>query len=496
MEALGLFVRFLLAAALAAQLAWLLDRREGRGFLGNWLRLFIGCAALLAWTLPGGLGGPASAGLALFGVLWFAFAFESSLGAVFGAVGAGLGASASWWLELFAAIGRVGQGFAGPFFAALLPLFLTLSCALAALALLKPEVRQARGRLLALLLLAWSASAALADWRLRSAWDYGPVSLAQAAGVAASDKSAVESLAALRPKGVKPYEVSQRRKAVGQVDAAAESLERVDRYLKERGYRSLFLNEGLQAARQGRLRAFDCEKALEAFSLAVPGRVVPDYLSALGLLRAGPMTPERYGRLDALASVALHGKGGFEDVNKSQRIFEAFSGAYARFGDEERARFWLLRIDDLWPIYEKKIEASPIEIMRDGEISGRLTLDGRPASGILVGLFLESTSEVTKKTVFDLSSGVYPDSDGVFHFRTLASGRYHLELLGSPEQLPVSAVIDGNPGLILLSESHPLEQLPTIAVVRRLPGMQPLPGPPSETALPRAEPGRFRVLPR
>ena len=187
----------------------------------------------------------------------------------------------------------------------------------------------------------------------------------------------------MRPKGVKPCGVAA-PEGGGAVDAAAESLERVDRYLKERGYRNLFLNEGLQAARQGRLRAFDCEKPWRP-SRWPSGRVVPDYLSALGLLRAGPMTP---GATDGstLASVALHGKGGFEDVNKSQRIFEAFSGAYARFGDEERARFWLLRIDDLWPIYEKKIEASPIEIMRDGDLGA--PHPGRPpASGILVGLF-------------------------------------------------------------------------------------------------------------
>lgn len=496
MDVLGLSSRCLLAGALAAQLAFLLERRGGRGFFKNWMLLLVGCGSLLAWTLPGALGAPVLAVLSVFAVLWFAWIFAAREGAVFASVGAALGACAFWWLHLLAVIGRVGQGFAGPFFAALLPLFLTLSCALVALALLQTEVRQARGRILVTLLLVWSGSAGLADWRLRSAWDYGPASLPQAANAPSSDSSAYEGMAVLRPKGARLYEVSRRRQSVPPVDGAAESLDRVDAYLKRQAYRSVFLNEGLKAARQGRLRAWDADKALEAFSLAAAGRVVPDYLSALGLLRAGPMTPERYGRLDALATFALHNKGGFEDVNKSQRIFEAFSGAYARFGDEERARFWLLRIDDLWPIYEKKIEASPIESLRDGEISGRLTLDGRPASSIRVGLFLETTSEVTNKTAYDLSSSVLPDSDGAFGFQTLASGLYHLRLLGSPEQLPDSAVIAGSPGLILLSQTHPIEALSPIAIERRLPGLEPLPGPPSEPAMPRAEPSRFRVLPR
>ena len=37
---------------------------------------------------------------------------------------------------------------------------------------------------------------------------------------------------------------------------------------------------------------------LDALMISLPGRVHPDYLRALELLRAGPMTAQRYAKLE------------------------------------------------------------------------------------------------------------------------------------------------------------------------------------------------------
>ena len=81
-----------------------------------------------------------------------------------------------------------------------------------------------------------------------------------------------------------------------------------------------------------------------------------------------------------------------------------------------------------------------------------------------MGLFLEVFSEVTKKTSVTLSSSVFPDSEGNFFFDNLGAGRYHLELMGSPDVL---REIAGNPGMIMISESSPAVRLAPIFVLGR-----------------------------
>ena len=119
-------------------------------------------------------------------------------------------------------------------------------------------------------------------------------------------------------------------------------------------------------------------------------------------------------------------------------------------------------MENLWPINEKKVEVTPLQSLRNGVVQGTLLIDGRPASSVRVGLFLETTSEVTKKTTYVLSVSAFPDSDGNFAFRYLGSGRYHLELQGTPEQL--RGDILGSPGIIELSEAAPLARLAPIRI--------------------------------
>jgi hypothetical protein len=360
---------------------------------------------------------------------------------------AALGFSAWRWKLLLAALARLG--FAGVFFGAALPFFLLASCAVAAAVIFHASFKGYRLRLLAGLLLLWYGSAALTERYLRASWDFPSRTLAEAAGLPPAWQAARMSVAVL-VDGSKPGENSrmeERVLAVGGVDASPESLERIRAYLEGMGFRSLFNREGLAALRRGWAQGWEADKALEAASLAVPGLVVPDYLLALGLLRAGPVTSQRRQILDGLQATALLVKGGFEDVGRAQSIFEAFSVVCGRFSDPERSLYWLGRVDDLWPLYEKRIEPPPVETMRDGVVIGKLLIDGRAASSVRVGLFLETGGQAAQ-----LDGSVFPDRRGGFAFRGLAPGTYHLELMGTPSQ--VRGRIQNSPGLIEVFEGH------------------------------------------
>ena len=367
------------------------------------------------------------------------------------------------WVPMTAAIGRLGTGFAGQFLAACLPLAFGVSLALTAAVCLHPALRGVRLRVAVALLLAWAAPTALIEWRLRTAWGFGPETLMAAAGVPAAFAAGLVEVAGLRPAAAGPgFRWERRTQAAEGLDVSPESLGRLAAYLQEHGHRGIFARQALAAVRRGWLLWWDADRALEAASLRVPGSFAPDYRTALAIIAAGPLTSERFVMLKSLHEGALASPAGFEDVNRSQLSFEAFSAAFARFDDEARAQYWLGRVGNLWPINEKKVEVTPLQSLRDGLVQGTLFIDGRPASSVRVGLFLETASEVTKKTTFSLSAGTFPDSAGSFRFDHLGGGRYHLELQGSPEQM--RGDILGSPGIIEFSETSFVARLEPIRI--------------------------------
>ena len=287
--------------------------------------------------------------------------------------------------------------------------------------------------------------------------------LAAEAGLAPVASAERVTLAWLYPASGRSVRFEEKKAVVSGLQASPESLERLDAYLRERDYRSVFGRQAVAALRQGWLFWWEPERALEAALLARPGRLAPDYKLALGLLRGGPMDERRYQRLERLAQLARPRKDGFEDVNTSQLIFEGFASAYARFGDDESARSWLYRVDSLWPIYEKKIEVSPVETSHEGRVDGSLLLDGRPAVAIKVGLFYVPSSTSAASSGL-LSQSGYPDAQGRFSFRSLAPGAYYLGLMGLPSQLRGRVL--NPPGFIRLTPEAFTARLDPIRVER------------------------------
>ena len=249
----------------------------------------------------------------------------------------------------------------------------------------------------------------------------------------------------LYPVDGRAYRVDARRMSSETTDLSPESIGRLEDYLARTEFRGVFAAEALAAVRLGRLQWWDAERALDAMMISVPGRAHPDYLRALELLRAGPLTAERYGKLEQLSAATGRRVEGFEKASDSQRIFEGFSAAYARFGDEDKAREWLIRLDGLWAVSEKRIEVGTLEELREGRVDGSLQLDGLPSGELRVGLFAVWRSSATQTTHYWLSGSRVPDPDGRFSFDGLGPGPYIVALLGRPEDLRGS--FSGVPGV-------------------------------------------------
>jgi hypothetical protein len=385
------------------------------------------------------------------------------LGAVCGLFFASLGYSAYRWLCIGQAWKLMGS-FAGQLLLWFLPLKLAASCGIVSFALLDEDARPFRWHLAFGIVFLWYSTAMFCQWRLESAWDFGPRSLAQAAGLAPVEEAPTVAMAWLKPLGIEPYRVEEKQARLDGMTLSQSSLVRLYEYLDDHHYHTLFLKEGLKTLRKGWIFWWDPDRALKAATLNSPGLVFPDYRGALGLIQAGPQTRSRYAILQGLSERAKPRREGFEDVTQSQYIFEGFSGAYARFGDEDQARWWLMKIDNLWPVYEKKIEVTPIENVHDGEVDGSVFFSSVPALGIHVGLFYLGTSTTTEAAISSgtLSDSVLADADGRFRFMYLGPGRYYLGLQAPPEEL--RGRIHDSPGLFWIKPEEPVARLGPIII--------------------------------
>jgi hypothetical protein len=409
--------------------------------------------------------------LVVAGVILSTWAFASAggrgtarRGAAFGAALAALGFCASRWPQLARAIELGGGAFTGPFAAALLPFALALTAAAAGAALLHPELKGRGAAAVLILASAWAAPTLAVESALSRWWGFGPRSLAEAAGIPTNEDAPRLTVLRLSPSRGRTFQREPVRMAGEGVDLSPDSLSRLEDFLQRSGYRGVFASEALQDVRDGWRQWWETDRALDAAMVEVPGRAHPDYRRALELLRAGPLNRERYDKLVQLDAAAKASPAGFEDVDGSQYIFEGFSAAYARFGDDADARRWLYRIDNLWPINERRIEVTPVEDFHEGRVSGSVLIDGRPALGVRVGLFFVETSSSTGATSRLLSSSAFPDDDGAFAFTDLGPGIYELDLLGRPSDLV--GRVSGSPGLIEIGYQRPQAVLPPIRIDR------------------------------
>ena len=405
------------------------------------------------------------AGLILGTAAFAAAGRGAKLGAAYGLTMSAIGWCASRWPLLSRAIELNGGRFAGPFLSALLGTVFALTAAGVAAALLFEEIRPQAAKVVLAVVVLWAVPTAATEFSLERWWGLGPRSLAEAAGIPTNDDAEVAAIVRLVPS--RGHSVSRESARMGEegVSLSPQSLTQLEAFLKKVDYRDIFAAEALSDVRRGWLMWWETDRALDAMMINVPGRVHPDYRGALDLIKVGPLTAERYEKLDQLAEMAsLPGAPGFEQVTASQYIFEGFAAAYARFDDEPKARKWLSRIDNLMMVSEKKLEIAPLETFRTGRVTGLVEIDGRPAGAVMVGLFETWRTTTAVAGTRLLAASAFPDENGGFAFTDLGPGEYELALLGRADQL--RGQITGSPGRFELGDENPAMDLPPIRIER------------------------------
>jgi hypothetical protein len=430
-----------------------------------------GAAAADAFPEPLGRAAAAALAAATVGASIAAFAAaqrSAREGAAFGLAATAVGFCAARWPALSRALEFNGAIFVGPFLANIFPFAYAATLVLLAAALLWEEVRPQRVGIVGVLILVWAGATAATELTLAKRWGFGPRTLSSAAAVPTDDAAQTMAVVRLTSRRGRSTTRETVRLASRGIDLSPESLGKLEAFLERTGSRDVFAREATTLVRKGWLLSWDVERALDAMTLSVPGINFPDYRGALDLIKVGPMTADRYARLERLAARAHETSEGFEDVTKSQYIFEGFAAAYARFGDEAKARLWLARVDNLMMVSDKKIEVAPLEDFREGRVSGTVLLDGRPAGSVLVGLFSVWRTTSSVPAALLLSGSTYPDEDGRYEFTNLGPGEYELALLGRPQDL--RGRITGSPGRFTLGFERPRFLAPAVLIERDLIG--------------------------
>jgi hypothetical protein len=413
-------------------------------------------------------------GLILGAAAFAAAGNRARAGAAFGLLASAIGWCASRWPQLARAIEIDGGIFAGPFIAATLGAAFAATAFFVAACLLVEGWKKHALKLTLAAAFVWALPTGATEFALSRWWGFGPRSLAEASGIPPNDEAETAAIVHLSGLRGRAFTREAAYMAAQGVSLSPESLTKLQSWLERVGYRNIFADEALSDLRAGWLMWWDGERALDAMMLDIPGRVHPDYRGALNLIKAGPLTPRRYMKLGKLAQSAAASPAGFEDATQSQYIFEGFSACYARFGDENQARKWLIRVDNLFGVSEKKLEVTPVEDFREGRVIGSVLIDGRPAGAVLVGLFEVWRTTPSAPGTRLLSGSVFPDDDGRFEFHDLGPGEYELGLLGRPEDL--RGRIEGSPGRFNVGYERRELTLPPITIERdiaRVPGFSP-----------------------
>ena len=387
-------------------------------------------------------------------------------GATVGAAFALFGVYANRGLFLAEALTRIGYRDLGSLLVFGLPV-LWLLCCVAIVAL--PVYGWVHGSSQKLILgaglaTAWVIPIELGDAYLRLEWHFGPVSLQGATHLAPATEAPSAGIMILADRDGSPG--NQYREdilASRGVSLDQASLLKLEDYLEKKKYRTLFYEEAIMAIRRGWMLHWRPGKHLEATAIHYGKRFPPDYVGFLSAIRVAPATLKNRDRLDRMAGFAS--EGGFHQVKTAQKMFEGFSAAYARYGDLEISNAWLNKIRGLWPLFEDNIHIEPIEDNFDGWIGGRLLFNGKPASGVRVGLFALPSTTTVLGAYTGLVSAEFPDKNGRFEFTDLTTGRYYLALRADPVVLGGDGLTVRNaPGTITLRFGEMTEALLPIEI--------------------------------
>ena len=142
------------------------------------------------------------------------------------------------------------------------------------------------------------------------------------------------------------------------------------------------------------------------------------------------------------------------------------STAWARFGDMERANFFLKRARKLNPEKYDKLALQPSTLL-NGNVTGKVELKGHDVKGLRVTLWRKSKDIDRDYSSLRISDSIELEADGSFKFNQLTDGEYFVGI-----QLPLSVVGEKDtltgkniPNKIVLDKAHTRQDVGVIQLV-------------------------------
>jgi len=298
----------------------------------------------------------------------------------------------------------------------------------------------APGILLALILLfgrVW-----LPGW-MQSRYDYPPGNLATAvrrlaaaAGVRLAS-SGTERLAILR-QGRAAWLSVPGQTIVG-IEGSREAAHKVEAFLERRNFATALADPAFKALHDAASLQWDVLESLRVDYLNLTRCPAPVYVSLfLDKLRDCASTPETRRYADLLAD---EDRFAFLDADSELLMGDL----YARLGEWEKAARWYRR----GGVPESRLRELLTErvMMRDGRVTGRILVNGRPARGVRVGLVPSRAVREAFRSALGpglirpfwlrfLTAVTTTDAQGRFALEHIVAGHYRLILTSSEVRLP------------------------------------------------------------
>ena len=257
------------------------------------------------------------------------------------------------------------------------------------------------------------------------------------------------------------------------VPFSRENERAVGEYVHSRGYLTCLRGTCYNFLADSRLREFDTLGALAVYKEAFARTGDPGQW-LLGMIRLfmGPASGGYKNMLYELSDETA--------VSACGRSALKIGNAYAKFGELEKARYWHGKGVVAGVDTPERYTAPSVPPFHGGSISGRITVDGVPASAIRVGLMtknaalgLDWKADAKKNRnispFFDLITvvdGTATDDAGRFSFSCLGEKEYALLLSvkGAPSG---GRKIQHSPGFISVSKDRPIADVGTIGLVSK-----------------------------
>jgi hypothetical protein len=315
-------------------------------------------------------------------------------------------------------------------------------------------------------------------WYAHIKYDLGKSSLAEAVGIPEKGRESKTVIALMPEKpvlqewpmqaGVLIYRWNFSKKTV---ELSYENLKKIEEYLHNHKYRSVFYWTGLEVLVNGYNWFWDTERGIDQMSRNAPYAYVPR-MQLLGRLRYVPVTPgnEKYLR-DFANETKWH-------VGKRAALWIA--EAFMHFGHADEAKKWAEKAKAKGTDMSKATFLTE-PVFTDGTMRGAFKVNGVPLAGAKVALVAYRDKDnwgITGITtlIIRLNTRLVDvrttDAAGKFTFTNLGKGDYVLAVMTDEETVPYSLAsgqfkVENAPGTIKLDINKPSKNVGDIKILTK-----------------------------